>query len=94
MAYRRNSPKKFSTPAASARVSLIMRRARYAVRLLKAGRAPEVTAVPDDPELTARRLDIVSHPLTPGFDQIPSSDAASRKLCNLSPPQRKRLAVE
>jgi hypothetical protein len=86
MAYRRNSPKKFSTPAASARVSLIMRRTRYVVRLLKAGRVPEVAAVPDDPELTARRLDIVSHPLTSGFDQIPSSDAASRKLCNLSPP--------
>jgi NTE family protein len=45
---------------------------RHAVRLLKAATVPDVAAVPDDPLLTARRLDIVHRP---GVDQIPNSDA-------------------
>jgi NTE family protein len=48
---------------------------RHAVRLLKAAGIPEVAAVPDDPLLTARRLDIVHIVYHPGEDQIPNSDA-------------------
>lgn len=48
---------------------------RHAVRLLKAAGVPEVAAVPDDPVLTERRLDIVHIVYRPGADQIPNSDA-------------------
>jgi NTE family protein len=48
---------------------------RHAIRLLKAAGVPEVAAVPDDPVLTARRLDIVHIVYRPGVDQIPNSDA-------------------
>jgi NTE family protein len=48
---------------------------RHAVRLLKAAGVPEVAAVPDDPLLAARRLDIVHIVYRPGEDQIPNSDA-------------------
>ena len=48
---------------------------RHAVRLLKAAAAPEVAAVPHDPILTARRLDIVHIVYRPSADQIPNSDA-------------------
>jgi NTE family protein len=48
---------------------------RHAVRLLKAAGVPEVAAVPDDPVLTERRLDIVHIVYRPGPDQIPNSDA-------------------
>jgi len=48
---------------------------RHAVRLLKAAGVPDVSAVPDDPVLTARRLDIVHIVYRPGADQIPNSDA-------------------
>jgi NTE family protein len=48
---------------------------RHAVRLLKAAGVPDVAAVPDDPLLTARRLDIVHIVYHPGEDQIPNSDA-------------------
>jgi len=48
---------------------------RHAVRLLKAAGVPGVTAVQDDPLLTARRLDIVHIVYHPGEDQIPNSDA-------------------
>jgi NTE family protein len=48
---------------------------RHAVRLLKAAGVPEVAAVPDDPALTARRLDIVHIVYRHGADQIPNSDA-------------------
>jgi hypothetical protein len=48
---------------------------RHAVRLLKAAGVPDVAAVPDDPALTARRLDIVHIVYRPGVDQIPNSDA-------------------
>jgi NTE family protein len=48
---------------------------RHAVRLLKAAGVPEVAAVPDDPLLTARRLDIMHIVYHPGEDQIPNSDA-------------------
>jgi NTE family protein len=48
---------------------------RHAVRLLKAAGVPDVAAVPDDPLLTARRLDIVHIVYRPGEDQIPNSDA-------------------
>src|SRR5215469_584555 len=48
---------------------------RHAVRLMKAAGVPEVAAVPDDPLLTARRLDIVHIVYHPGEDQIPNSDA-------------------
>jgi NTE family protein len=47
---------------------------RHAVRLLKAAGVPDVGAVPDDPLLTARRLDIVHIVYRPGVDQIPNSD--------------------
>jgi NTE family protein len=48
---------------------------RHAVSLLKSHEAPEVRAVPDDPVLTARRLDIVHIVYRPEADQIPNSDA-------------------
>jgi NTE family protein len=48
---------------------------RHAVRLLKAAGVPDVAVVPDDPLLTARRLDIVHIVYHPGEDQIPNSDA-------------------
>jgi NTE family protein len=48
---------------------------RHAVRLLKAAGVPDVAAVPDDPLLAARRLDIVHIVYRPGEDQIPNSDA-------------------
>jgi NTE family protein len=48
---------------------------RHAVRLLKAAGAPEVAAVPDDPALTERRLDIIHIVYRPAEDQIPASDA-------------------
>ncbi len=48
---------------------------RHAVRLLKAAGVPEVSAVPDDPALAARRLDIVHIVYRPSADQIPNSDA-------------------
>jgi NTE family protein len=48
---------------------------RHAVRLLKAAEVPEVAAVPDDPALSARRLDIVHIVYRPDADQIPNSDA-------------------
>jgi len=48
---------------------------RHAVRLSKAATVPDVAAVPDDPLLTARRLDIVHIVYRPGVDQIPNSDA-------------------
>jgi NTE family protein len=48
---------------------------RHAVRLLKAAEVPDVAAVPNDPLLTARRLDIVHIVYRPGLDQIPNSDA-------------------
>jgi NTE family protein len=47
----------------------------HAMRLLKEASVPEVVAVPDDPVLTARRLDIVHIVYRPGVDQIPNSDA-------------------
>ena len=47
----------------------------HAVRLLKAAGVPDVAAVPDDPALTERRLDIVHIVYRPGVDQIPNSDA-------------------
>jgi NTE family protein len=48
---------------------------RHAVRLLKAAGVPHVAAVPDDPVLTARRLDIVHIVYRPTADQIVNSDA-------------------
>ena len=48
---------------------------RHAVRLLKAAGVPDVAAVPDDPLLTARRLDLVHIVYRPSDDQIPNSDA-------------------
>jgi len=48
---------------------------RHSVRLLKAAGVPDVAAVPEDPLLTARRLDIVHIVYHPGEDQIPNSDA-------------------
>ena len=48
---------------------------RHAVRLLKEAGVPDVAAVPDDPVLTARRLDIVHIVYRPGAGQIPASDA-------------------
>jgi NTE family protein len=48
---------------------------RHAVRLLKAAGIPEAAAVPDDPVLRARRLDIVHIVYRPSEDQIPNSDA-------------------
>jgi NTE family protein len=48
---------------------------RHAVRLLKAARVPDVSALPDDPLLAERRLDIVHIVYRPGVDQIPNSDA-------------------
>jgi NTE family protein len=56
--------------AAATKVNL-----RHAVRLLKAAGVPEATAVPDDPVLTARRLDLVHIVYRPSGDQIPNSDA-------------------
>jgi NTE family protein len=47
---------------------------RHAVRLLKAARVPEVAAVPDDPLLRERRLDIVHIVYRPDAGQIPNSD--------------------
>ena len=48
---------------------------RHAMRLLKAREMPEVAAVPDDPVLTERRLDIVHIIYHPEAGQIPNSDA-------------------
>ena len=48
---------------------------RNAVRLLKEAGAPQVAAVPDDPALMERRLDIVHIIYRPAEDQIPASDA-------------------
>src|SRR5215471_14461046 len=48
---------------------------RHALRLLKAAGVPEAAAVPDDPMLTERRLDIVHIVYRPDADQIPNSDA-------------------
>ncbi|HUB10703.1 MAG TPA: patatin-like phospholipase family protein [Acetobacteraceae bacterium] len=48
---------------------------RHAVGLLKARDLPEVAAVPDDPVLTERRLDIVHIIYHPEAGQIPNSDA-------------------
>jgi NTE family protein len=48
---------------------------RHAVRLLKEAGAAHVAAVPDDPVLSARRLDIVHIVYRPAADQIPNSDA-------------------
>ncbi len=48
---------------------------RHAVRLLKAAGVPEAAAVPDDPVLSPRRLDIVHIVYRPSEDQIPNSDA-------------------
>jgi NTE family protein len=56
--------------AAATKVNL-----RHAVRLLKTAGASEVAAAPDDPLLTARRLDIVHIVYRPDIDQIPNSDA-------------------
>jgi NTE family protein len=48
---------------------------RHAMRLLKEASVPDVAAVPDDPALTARRLDIVHIVYRPDAAQIPASDA-------------------
>ncbi len=48
---------------------------RHAMRLLKTAGVPEVAAVPDDPLLSARRLDIVHIVYRPARDEIPNSDA-------------------
>ena len=48
---------------------------RHAIRLLKAAGVSEVAAVPEDPVLTGRRLDIVHIVYRPSADQIPDSDA-------------------
>jgi NTE family protein len=48
---------------------------RHALRLLKTAGAQEVRAVPDDPVLAARRLDLVHIVYRPTSDQIPNSDA-------------------
>jgi NTE family protein len=48
---------------------------RHAVRLLKAARVPDVSALRDDPLVAERRLDIVHIVYRPGVDQIPNSDA-------------------
>jgi NTE family protein len=48
---------------------------RHAMRLLKKAGVKDAAAVPDDPVLTARRLDIVHIVYRPGEDQIPNSDA-------------------
>jgi NTE family protein len=48
---------------------------RHAVRLLKAAGVPDVAAVPDDPVLAERRLDIVHIVYRPEADQIANSDA-------------------
>lgn len=48
---------------------------RNAVRLMKAAEVPAVAAVPDEPALTAPRLDIVHIVYRPGADQISNSDA-------------------
>ena len=48
---------------------------RHAMRLLKEANVQDVAAVPDDPVLTARRLDIVHIVYRPDAAQIPASDA-------------------
>jgi len=48
---------------------------RTEVRLLRAAGVPDVAAVPDDPVLTAGRLDLVHIVSRPGADQIPNNDA-------------------
>jgi NTE family protein len=48
---------------------------RHAMRLLKAARAPQVTAVPDHPAMAMQRLDIVHIVYRPDTWQIPNSDA-------------------
>jgi len=48
---------------------------RHAVRLLKEAKVAEVAAVPDDPVLHARRVDIVHVIYHPSAEQIPNSDA-------------------
>ena len=47
---------------------------RHAIRLLKAHNVPEVAAVPDDPVLAERRLDIVHILYRPEGGQIPNGD--------------------
>jgi NTE family protein len=56
--------------AAATKVNL-----RHAVRLLKAAGAPQVAAVPDDPALAMRRLDIVHIVYRPDAGEIANSDA-------------------
>lgn len=56
--------------AAATKVNL-----RHAMRLLKEAAIPDVAAIPDDPALTARRLDIVHIVYRPTTDPIPNSDA-------------------
>lgn len=56
--------------AAATKVNL-----RHAVRLLKAAGSPHAAAVPDDPLLSPRRLDIVHIVYRPTAEQIPNSDA-------------------
>jgi NTE family protein len=48
---------------------------RHAMRLLKEASVQDVSAVPDDPVLTARRLDIVHIVYRSDAAQIPASDA-------------------
>lgn len=48
---------------------------RHAMRLLKAAGVPDVAAAPDDPALTARRLDIVHIVYHPDATEIPNGDA-------------------
>ena len=48
---------------------------RHAMTLLKSAGVPEVAPVPDDPILTARRLDIVHIIYHPTAGEIPNSDA-------------------
>jgi NTE family protein len=48
---------------------------RHAMRLMKMKEVADVAAVPDDPVLIARRLDIVHLIYHPEADQIPNSDA-------------------
>jgi NTE family protein len=56
--------------AAATKVNL-----RHAVGLLKAAGAPQVAAVPDDPALAMRRLDIVHIVYRPDAGEIANSDA-------------------
>ncbi len=56
--------------AAATKVNL-----RHAVGLMKAAKVPAVARVPNEPALTAPRLDIVHIVYRPGADQIANSDA-------------------